>query len=770
MPITYLDEEEVSTSQKITYLNDEESAFGSGKITYLDEPTEVIQQERAKPSFGEGFTGILKAFSSGTLKAAGRIPLPLPQGTEPLKPGEDPDIKMGSFADYLEKVVPPGTLEYEPKDMREQIAAGLGGAIQDLGQLAAAAKITAQIAPMVTNQILEKAPTIARVVGGLAAQSGATFGVKELVNQMADFYEDKVSAKGVISNTLLSTGFGVGLGAAGSIASPALRIPTEMAYGFMTAKIEGADNLDAGITAGIFGLFGLLKRQNLTKVYKQAAINGAQKALSKRLVKEGYEGLEAERFSRQFFQEGIEASGGIETVNIKKVDEAVKKVRAMEIARKPKIEGEAARPAKPEESLPPDVRPPEPISIPAEQILRESPISKSEKESALRDILGTELRFGNRGGETDLTIDAYLEDGILTGEEVQEVRRKLKSGEISPTLSPEEFAFAISPEGRQAAKEDIRAEKEKSKKVKAISAQPAQKQTYYSGTSKDKAVGKYLYLTTDESYAKKFGENVKQFQVSPENTLDITAFGEKSISFEKLKSTMKGKGVDITELMRDKDDDVHKPIWQWLRKYSLMNEAVKSAGYDSIKQIESFTGKDKKQETIVILDKSKAVEQPAQKQLWEKIKVYHGTKYQFNDFDIKHLGKLTKAESAKNAFFFTDKKEIAEGYANLGDMPAVEKLKEEIDRLEKIAQRTGRNSDWNKHQKALERYEDAALGEENKSFVGNVKEVYLDLKNPFVVDKEGFSYNEKELANWVKEAQEKGHDGLIIKNAADAVT
>ena len=264
MPITYLDEEEVSTSQKITYLNDEESAFGSGKITYLDEPTEVIQQERAKPSFGEGFTGILKAFSSGTLKAAGRIPLPLPQGTEPLKPGEDPDIKMGSFADYLEKVVPPGTLEYEPKDMREQIAAGLGGAIQDLGQLAAAAKITAPIAPMVTNQILEKAPTIARVVGGLAAQSGATFGVKELVNQMADFYEDKVSAKGVISNTFLSTGFGAGLGAAGSIASPALRIPTEMAYGYMTAKLEGADNLDAGITAGIFGLFGLMNRQKST--------------------------------------------------------------------------------------------------------------------------------------------------------------------------------------------------------------------------------------------------------------------------------------------------------------------------------------------------------------------------------------------------------------------------------------------------------------------------------------------------------------------------
>src|SRR3990167_1855204 len=150
-------------------------------------------------------------------------------------------------------------------------------------------------------------------------------------------------------------------------------------------------------------------------------------------------------------------------------------------------------------------------------------------------------------------------------------------------------------------------------------------------------------------------------------------------------------------------------------------------------------------------------------------KVYHGTKYQFQDFDPAHLGKLTKAESAKNAFFFTSKKEISEGYANLGDMPQVEALQAEVQRLEKIAQKSRNNIDWRKHQKALEKYENAALGEENKAFVGEVKEVTLDLKNPMVVDKQGFSYNEKELANWVKEAKQKGHDGLIIKNAADSV-
>lgn len=152
-----------------------------------------------------------------------------------------------------------------------------------------------------------------------------------------------------------------------------------------------------------------------------------------------------------------------------------------------------------------------------------------------------------------------------------------------------------------------------------------------------------------------------------------------------------------------------------------------------------------------------------------KIPVYHGTKYQFEEFNPSQLGKVTKVESAKNAFFFTDKKSIAEGYANLGDMPSVDAQQEIVNKLEKQAQKSGLNSDWEKFNKAQIKLEELAYGEENKNFVGNVKEVYLNLKNPFIKDMGGMAYDEKQLANIVKEAKSKGYDGFILKNAADSV-
>ncbi len=152
------------------------------------------------------------------------------------------------------------------------------------------------------------------------------------------------------------------------------------------------------------------------------------------------------------------------------------------------------------------------------------------------------------------------------------------------------------------------------------------------------------------------------------------------------------------------------------------------------------------------------------------IKAYHGTKYDFENFDVLHRGKLTKAESAKNAFFFTDKKDIAEGYATLGESEKVEALLTKAEELEKIAQKSGKNDDWKNYEEAYREYENASLTESEAGGVkGQTKEVYLDMKNPYIKDKQGHAYEEKELATWVKEAKEKGHDGIIIKNAADSV-
>ncbi len=162
-------------------------------------------------------------------------------------------------------------------------------------------------------------------------------------------------------------------------------------------------------------------------------------------------------------------------------------------------------------------------------------------------------------------------------------------------------------------------------------------------------------------------------------------------------------------------------------------------------------------------------EVPVTPEVTEGITLYHGTRHGFEEFSESKLGQVTGAPSAKEGFFFTDKKEIAEGYASeLGSAKLVA-LQENMDRLERIARRSGLSSDWDKHQVALEEFEKVALSEEEKGFVGDVKEVVLDIKNPLVKDFGGKAFQEGEAVRLMKQAKEGGHDGVIFQNVADSV-
>lgn len=130
------------------------------------------------------------------------------------------------------------------------------------------------------------------------------------------------------------------------------------------------------------------------------------------------------------------------------------------------------------------------------------------------------------------------------------------------------------------------------------------KEIYYSATQEGKPIGKYLYLTTSPEYAKNFGDDIRRFKAQPKKTLDLTEHKERSVSFEKLQSILKKEGIEITDSMREQYDDTHKPLWQWLRKYPAMVEAIKKTGYDSVKQTETFTGKGKQETTLLVIDSS----------------------------------------------------------------------------------------------------------------------------------------------------------------------
>lgn len=137
--------------------------------------------------------------------------------------------------------------------------------------------------------------------------------------------------------------------------------------------------------------------------------------------------------------------------------------------------------------------------------------------------------------------------------------------------------------------------------------------------------------------------------------------------------------------------------------------------------------------------------------------VYHGTNADITSFDSTKLGSATGAPSAKMGFFFAADPAVASSYADTFDpyseVPFVKWLNKVTrggyERLnEGLLKAVGRPS---------ERREG-----------GNVLPVYLSIQNPMVADFGGARYRERTYAEIISEAQENGHDGVILRNTIDA--
>jgi len=121
--------------------------------------------------------------------------------------------------------------------------------------------------------------------------------------------------------------------------------------------------------------------------------------------------------------------------------------------------------------------------------------------------------------------------------------------------------------------------------------------------------------------------------------------------------------------------------------------------------------------------------------------VYHGSGVQFERFDKEKLGSNTKAQSAKEGFFFTENPDVAGSYA-----------------IQNIDERLRRG--------------EAVPGIDLKSnggynFSGYIKPFKLDMKNPLVVDLKGAERTDGDFTSIIKKAKEDGHDSVILKNAHD---
>lgn len=158
----------------------------------------------------------------------------------------------------------------------------------------------------------------------------------------------------------------------------------------------------------------------------------------------------------------------------------------------------------------------------------------------------------------------------------------------------------------------------------------------------------------------------------------------------------------------------------------------------------------------------------------EPLVVYHGTNEFFTDFDKSMSGKTTGAKSASKGMFFTDSIKVAESYATYASHNApVQKLLDEADRLEKIAQRSGKNSDWERYDaKIVEAEELEADIYDNRERGQMIMPVYLSIQNPLIIDAHGERFVDitDDLNAQIDDAKENGYDGVIINNLDDSAT
>ena len=127
-----------------------------------------------------------------------------------------------------------------------------------------------------------------------------------------------------------------------------------------------------------------------------------------------------------------------------------------------------------------------------------------------------------------------------------------------------------------------------------------------------------------------------------------------------------------------------------------------------------------------------------------KTNAFHGSDTEIKQFDTKFLGKNTESKGAKDTFFFTSSKEMADEYGR-GSF-----LKKKVGEL-------GNITPEQRPQLLAE-----AKGK------AKINEVSLDYKNPKIITKRGL-LKDNQVAKDIQKAKEQGYDAIIYKDVIDPV-
>jgi hypothetical protein len=165
------------------------------------------------------------------------------------------------------------------------------------------------------------------------------------------------------------------------------------------------------------------------------------------------------------------------------------------------------------------------------------------------------------------------------------------------------------------------------------------------------------------------------------------------------------------------------------------------------------------QQAKAVIPKTKAVDASG-----NPVMVYHGTADPIEQFSKEKLGESTRAQSAKQGFFFQDNPAYARNYADYAANDArVQALVDKAFAAEK-------RGNFDEYDDFIRQAEELEVTQRKEYGAGqNIYPAYLDMKNPFVFDAKGESYTyiEDSLTNIIKKAKREGHDGVIFRNLDD---
>ncbi len=185
--------------------------------------------------------------------------------------------------------------------------------------------------------------------------------------------------------------------------------------------------------------------------------------------------------------------------------------------------------------------------------------------------------------------------------------------------------------------------------------------------------------------------------------------------------------------------------------------------------------------------------------------LYHGSRSKFNDFQKEFLGKATKAESAKNGFFFTDNLENAHEYIKTEYRSddererfneyseikteelhtlweksdeiksKIRELESELNREEKVKEK--RRNEVAKelvvlHSMLTPIESEISATHTSKNDFNAVAEisiypVVINIKNPLVASDKKSGFREESYYERIQKAKREGRDGVIIHETAD---